>query len=209
MRIRTCSIRELWGRTEISRACGGYINKIIEAIIQDPNCSWDIEYRPEVLEHGAQIEDAVFLVLKDFVEPEYTWEDPEEAEAEAAAEKKEKKLKWHERDLELEDEIKGMRIDGGNETIDDKDNAMMQIEEDEWTNETSFQSQQQQDDAFGQDETWKAWDTPDPGTSASGLPGLSAHESVGIGWGSDSEAEDAKTKKTKTTEIPVVTGWDD
>lgn len=207
MRIRTCSIRELWGRTEISRACGGYINKIIEAIIQDPNCSWDIEYRPEVLERGAQLEDAVFLVLKDFVEPEYTWEDPEEAEASAAAEKKEKKLKWYERDLELEDEIQGMRIDGGDQTIDDKDNAMMQIEEDEWTNETPPQEHQQQDDAFGQDETWKAWDSPDP--SPSGLPSHPTQEPSGLGWGSDSEGEDDKTKKTITTGTPVVTGWDD
>ena len=73
MRMRSVSIRELWGREEVAIACGGYINKIIEAVIQDPDKAWDIEYKSAVLENGCQIEDAVFLILKDFVEPEPDW----------------------------------------------------------------------------------------------------------------------------------------
>lgn len=84
MRIGKCSVRELWGRSTIARSCGGYVNKIIEAILHEPlvthspqlnvvTCSrkWGLEYREKILKNGNQIEDAVFLVLKDFVEPEW------------------------------------------------------------------------------------------------------------------------------------------
>lgn len=71
MRTRTASIRELWGREDVAQACGGHISKIVDAIIQDPSeiKIWDIEFRKDVLERGHMMEDAVFLVLKDFVEP--------------------------------------------------------------------------------------------------------------------------------------------
>jgi len=97
-----CSVRELWGRSSIARACGGYINKIIEAVLHEPTRAstgnatasgaagsageplldriWDIEFRHEVLELGNQIEDATYLVLKDFVEPPWEYGEDDEEE---------------------------------------------------------------------------------------------------------------------------------
>lgn len=108
MRMGSCSIRELWGRSNIAKSCGGYINKIIEAVAVEHRLAvsapmdeeleandaraefrrsqdiWDIAFHPEVLERGNQIEDATYLVLKDFVEPpwEYGEDDDEDGEEE-------------------------------------------------------------------------------------------------------------------------------
>ena len=46
------------------------MNKLIQALIKDPKCNWDIEFDAAVLEKGGEMEDAVYVVLKDFVEPE-------------------------------------------------------------------------------------------------------------------------------------------
>ncbi|KAK9893735.1 hypothetical protein P389DRAFT_174580 [Cystobasidium minutum MCA 4210] len=70
MRLRSVSLRELWGRNEVAQACGGYMNKLIQALIKDPKCAWDIDFDYAVLEKGGEMEDAVRVVLKDFVEPE-------------------------------------------------------------------------------------------------------------------------------------------
>lgn len=74
MRMKTVSLRELWGRNEVSRACGGYINKIIQAAIEDGKENrFDMEFKLSLLASGASLEDATFLVLKDFVEEEVKW----------------------------------------------------------------------------------------------------------------------------------------
>lgn len=70
MRARSASLRELWGRNEIAQACGGYINKLVQALVKDSECKWDIEFDPSALEKGGEVEDAVHIILKDFVEPE-------------------------------------------------------------------------------------------------------------------------------------------
>lgn len=70
MRLGSVSLRELWGRNEVAQACGGYINKLIQALIKDPSCTWDIKFDSAVLDKGGEVEDAVYVVLKDFVEPE-------------------------------------------------------------------------------------------------------------------------------------------
>lgn len=165
MLLRSCTIRELWGRHEVARACGGYIMKIIEAVIRDPAQAWDIDFRPETLLTGAQMEDAVSLVLKDFEEPEIPWDDPEELTS-----RKPKRPKWVERDLDLEQDIKGMRVD----------------DEDDFANEPTWGDSQHGGSDFGQDETWRAWDEPDEGAGASG--GLaSVAEQDDNAWG-DSES---------------------
>lgn len=69
MRARSVSLRELWGRNEIAQACGGYINKLIQALVRDSTCSWDIYFDPTVLDKGGEVEDAVQIILKDFEEP--------------------------------------------------------------------------------------------------------------------------------------------
>lgn len=70
MRARSASLRELWGRNEIAQACGGYINKLIQALVKDSECKWDIEFDSATLEKGGEVEDAVLIILKDFIEPE-------------------------------------------------------------------------------------------------------------------------------------------
>lgn len=88
MRVRSCSLRELWGRSEVASACGGYINKIMEAVVADPDHSkWDIDYLPSILSFGGQMEDAVHIVLKDYVEPDWEkeWEEEERLKEEKEA----------------------------------------------------------------------------------------------------------------------------
>lgn len=70
MKLRSVSLRELWSRNEVAQACGGYINKLVQALIKDASCSWDIEFHADVLEKGGEVEDAVMIILKDFEEPE-------------------------------------------------------------------------------------------------------------------------------------------
>lgn len=87
MRARSVSLRELWGRNEVAQACGGYINKLITALARDPDCKWDIEFDPAALEKRGEVEDAVQVVLKDFVQPEVPSYHALEEGAEEEAEK--------------------------------------------------------------------------------------------------------------------------
>ena len=177
MQVCACSIRELWGRSDVSRACGGYVNKIIEAILQDPEQNWDIEFKPEPLNLGAQMEDAVFLILKGFEEPVYLYNDGgEEINTDGSlktSERKVKKKSWIERDLDLDisKDIQGMRLDDLNPV---QDEAWV----DEWT------------ESSPDDETSKEWAMADTLPSHGEHSGSTdddwdpevQHNSVPSGW---------------------------
>ena len=111
MRVRSCSLRELWGRSEVASACGGYINKIIEAIVADPDhAKWDIDHLPSILAFGGQMEDAVHVVLKDYVEPDWEkeWEEEErlkEEKEELARELKQSRIGEQSTDNAYVDEL--------------------------------------------------------------------------------------------------------
>lgn len=121
MRVRSCSLRELWGRSEVASACGGYINKIVEAIIADPDhAKWDIDYLPSILAFGGQMEDAVHVVLKEYVEPDWEkeWEEEErlkEEKEELARELKQSRIG--------EQSTDNAYIDGIDDDLDDDDAA--------------------------------------------------------------------------------------
>jgi hypothetical protein len=63
IRAGRASINDLWAMGNVRKACGGYVGKIVEAVLDDPDDEWDFE-----VDETKQGTDAVVVVYKPFVQ---------------------------------------------------------------------------------------------------------------------------------------------
>lgn len=204
MRMRSVSLRELWGREEVASACGGYINKIMEAVIQDPSKEkqWDIDFKPELLERG-MMEDAVFLVLKGFEEPQIDWadegEDEEQDDENDTAELEGRVQNMMQDDIDRdpyeheEDEEDGAGTSGPKAPV--KTKRQLKAERKEQMALEAERKAAERAEALKEriwvpeegDDTWAAWDREPPGQAQEEkeVDWDTSKRTIEGGWGSD------------------------